>query len=1661
MKKFSAEPSNFADLLEMVGDGSAIFLAPGEYKGPFAIAKSITLTGAGADTIIFTADEPALTIKVPGVRIENLAIERTVGGDVGATVVFAEPDAAPILNRVRLTGVAENVEWEGATWDLPTVIDLQEIETNRALAGSWEIQLAEPCKAVCELDWLQIKGDRFSPGWQKLEILLNSTGIPPGTNLSGFILLEGAGEKRQIEVSAKIIAPKAIAAAEKELAPSKKQKFAALGCQDWGYKFMGKAAESFIRAVGDGGDIDKDAEFWQKRDRAEALMFELLGSEGQLFYIRRQKPGKEEDEEIWELTLATDGNDAAWPETLRKRDKTLSLVAAVNTSGYGGLRIISTRLLLPHRGQPDGFTVRFRLRLVPEKQYQRGIPKLSLKRVSKAEFASDRLPTEEQLQGWTTFVEIERRQAEKRQYCVPFLSHNYGTSSRKITIEIDIAAATLDGTAETAIDEEDFRRRLFQSRNEDINFFDAKADPRERRDRQKLGWVERIDWEESKIQAMLDAELVERLARGKAKLPATGFLFFEAYGEIAQIKRKQRALEDLKKGRSQNPYLGEFFFDVASARLPKKNVKLEPGDLLLPSANPQQIAAVETVLSVPDLALIQGPPGTGKTTVIAEICYQVALRGGRTLIASQANLAVDNALSRLVSNPIIRALRKGKAEKVQEEGEAFLEDRVIGTWLKNTADYCETDIQGRGRRVELFEKLLAVRPRFAAYLELEEEKVKEDRESSDRLINIEANRKALETELAEIQSGGEELKSLISALERFFASGPDVDWEDEEVTGFLPRLQPYAREEKAVDEFLANVREARDLARQFGLEVPDRGAFGLAGWLSEEVTFYLERFGEGLELGKTLTAGMSPALAAVELWQENEAKFQELQSKYQQQQAACEQLQQSLQKLERKKADLDLVVRASGSWFETGKNRIYQVLWQCQENERAFSMDLIELPAALLAIARSLNIEILPNYGDIPINKLADWTLLQVALNAEASRNFSNVKGKRYRFSEFLHLNLSKAPLVLSLQERSEWQKIAEQFLLYPDLELKEREAVIKKTRRFLNQMEAKYRPAWEPNNLQATLMAMMENIFDTILDNTRRCLAPMKQETEGKIEIFQTKIKGLSGWLAENKEPLAALEEQLLKSREDADGKYGEIRDILQQLSKEKIAPEKLRDLAGEYLQRQPLEVLNQRDNFSGLVDSWESATGQLQELIPGLEPLSVLSDIQTKLQSQEGGIGEKVEEINRQIQELETEAVEINKGIEEGRSPALIAERSWWESAWKEIPDNLKPEVSATGLFAIEFLRKFETQFENWQEELEGEESYLNRYQNFVEDWVAKLRQPSEKDSNDLRRIYLDNANAIGITCVQAASKEFAEEFNNFDVVIIDEVSKCTPPEMLIPALKGKKLVLVGDHRQLPPMLNAKTMEEIAEETGSAKEELDFFEESLFKIHFEAASEKVKQMLTVQYRMHPNIMGAINQFYDRRLQCGILEPDKERFHGLAGELIEDKHHLLWVKMPQGEGFFEQKEGTSPYNEREVEAIEKLCVKMEAAWSGKVAEGLPRKEVGIITFYNAQLRLIEEKIDPELFPSLQIRTGTVDRFQGMERQVIIVSMVRNNKERKVGFANKPERVNVAFSRARELLVIVGCHSLFTQHYGKVGSMYSEVSNVVRRQGGLVEFADI
>ncbi|MCJ7549781.1 MAG: AAA family ATPase, partial [Anaerolineae bacterium] len=221
----------------------------------------------------------------------------------------------------------------------------------------------------------------------------------------------------------------------------------------------------------------------------------------------------------------------------------------------------------------------------------------------------------------------------------------------------------------------------------------------------------------TQLSVALDKRVAAQIAEGNAVLPKKGRLAYKALGELAQVRRLRWGLESLLRGRSKNPRLGDFLFDANEAGLPDPQTALQLSheELLQPHLNEGQLRAVEGALNAPDLYLIQGPPGTGKTTVIAEICYQVAMRGGRTMVASQANLAVDHAMSRLVHHPSIRALRRGRAERVEEEGKPYLEDYVIGTWLDKVSKECRGDLDARQSRLDELQQLVHLRAEVEAF----------------------------------------------------------------------------------------------------------------------------------------------------------------------------------------------------------------------------------------------------------------------------------------------------------------------------------------------------------------------------------------------------------------------------------------------------------------------------------------------------------------------------------------------------------------------------------------------------------------------------------------------------------------------------------------------------------------------------------------------------------------------------------------------------------------------------------------------------------------------------------------------------------------------------------------------------------------------------------
>ncbi|MHC5722865.1 MAG: translation initiation factor IF-2 N-terminal domain-containing protein [Nostoc sp.] len=1419
--------------------------------------------------------------------------------------------------------------------------------------------------------------------------------------------------------------------------------------EDWGYMFIASAIDSFIRHLEGETALKSYPEFRERRDRANELMYECVGKKPSLFYVRRKGAGKESREEIWDLTIATDSDDFQLPARLEKLRKTLGFRAAVQKDGRGGLKILSAQLLQPSRGHADSYAVPCRLRLLSNHQHHLDIPPATLKRIAAAPVCGDHVPTEDQLKAWKAFLQIEEKIAKASQFCVRYLSHNYNFK-RRISFEIDVTSATLDGFYQNSLDVDNFWERARRTKNEDLKLFETAPVGKNWISGRQLGTVEDVDINRCIISLRLERDLAEHMAAERYQLPATGFLCFEAVGDIQQIQRKKKALDDLNNGYTQNPYLGNFLFDASQARQIKTTIELQPQDLLLSSANPGQKAAVEKVLAAKDLVLIQGPPGTGKTTVIAEICYQIALRGGRTLIASQANLAVDNALSRLVHNPVIRAVRKGRAEKVGEEGQPFLEDQVIGRWLENTANDCEKNLTQRLENIEIFSQLLASLPRFTAYFQAEEEFNQQQNKFHKNKLKIEANFKNQEKSYNETVDKQKQVESLIAGLENILNTIPNINWESPEVTDFLPLLKPYTEGNTLVEEFLASVRKAIKYTEELGLVLPTLGAFGLAVWLREIAT-EISELKTAFTHAQDASEAISEVAVRVQVVKQNFASLNQLQPDYQQYLTKLQNIQQTIQIWQNRKREIDYIISAVKEWKSTALSHLYQTLKDCHQSGLPLTENLADLPLGLLMFANTLKLPIVPNIYKI---NLPEWEVLKKAIAYEIDGGFTDRRGKQHNFSYFLQQNFSQIPMVLSKSDRSQWHETYQQFNNYQLLNPKQRKLLVENTQVFLIRMQKTYGASWEWNNIDSTLTQLTQELLDTILINARQCVLKVKTETEQQLQHLQRQLNELQKNEISQQE-ISITQAEVQKAQQDANLQLGQVLNILQELNQKNI-PAQLRILVEKYLTTQS-NIWEQPQEFSNQVHSWGTCISQLETLISSLEPFAVLEIIKNSLHEHLSKIKEETEISLVQLQKLQVNLREMQQKSQPQPSEKLIEERNWWLTEWQRIPDKFKPENSAADLFNVELLRSINIKFEYWQQELQKEENYLNKYQSFVQDWIGKLRKPTEGDRDDLRRIYLDNANVVGITCVQAANRGFSEEFKSFDVVIIDEVSKCTPPELLIPALKGKKLVMVGDHRQLPPMFDTSTLEEVAQTIGNTRDELQFLEESLFKSQFESADESIKQMLTTQYRMHPFIMGAINQFYDGKLESGILEPDRKRAHHLASEIIQESQHLLWVKTPIENQFLEQRNGTSYFNTQEIDAIERLCQQFENTWASKVANGEPKKEIAVITFYGAQLRKIDERLQSELFPSLEIRTGTVDRFQGMERPVVIVSMVRNNSKGDVGFAKKPERVNVAFSRAQELLIIVGCHNLFTHQSGKVGSMYSEVSNIVSLHGGFVD----
>ncbi len=159
--------------------------------------------------------------------------------------------------------------------------------------------------------------------------------------------------------------------------------------------------------------------------------------------------------------------------------------AAVAQNGSGGLKLLSAKLLQPLQGYADSYALPFHLRLLPNHCHRIDIPPAALVRMATIPVCGDHVPTEDQLQAWQAFLQIEENIAKARQFCVPFVSHNYG-GTRRIAFEIDIVLATLDGSSENSLEGENFWERVKRARNEEVKLFETAPTGRNWRNSRQL-----------------------------------------------------------------------------------------------------------------------------------------------------------------------------------------------------------------------------------------------------------------------------------------------------------------------------------------------------------------------------------------------------------------------------------------------------------------------------------------------------------------------------------------------------------------------------------------------------------------------------------------------------------------------------------------------------------------------------------------------------------------------------------------------------------------------------------------------------------------------------------------------------------------------------------------------------------------------------------------------------------------------------------------------------------------------------------------------------------------------------------------------------------------------------------------------------------------------
>ncbi len=1109
-------------------------------------------------------------------------------------------------------------------------------------------------------------------------------------------------------------------------------------------------------------------------------------------------------------------------------------------------------------------------------------------------------------------------------------------------------------------------------------------------ERQIIGRVESVAEDGLVVRVRLNREVSpDSLPRKSVIRNNAGVSFFSADVQKKAIKRLQEGdlslsgplgLEEILFGNLE----GLQFPELTQAETVQRE------DCLWDMINDAQLAAVNACINTPDLFLLQGPPGTGKTTFIAELCFHAATLGQRVLVASQANLAVDNALSRLMQSERVLCNRDRNAKDMGPTDDAsYIGDNAVFRWLEGVESRVQRNTEEMDRDLALFDDADEA---WNQILIAQDLLSKADRSKQD-LEDRESELSAAEAHLERCEHAAREMVAVEDAV---------ISKSRLPVSSTHPGTEAIASITSLRDEFghkLSQLVVPKGLAEAIRteiLEVTRATSTDNCDWLSLQDSF--------ARLSSLVQRWISDWPLAPE---DPGSPFHKIEALLMLANAVVD----SENRL-REARDRIAQARKDHQHLQQAELKLKQVI----QGERPL-LDCSGTSPSPAAVADLVEFE---------VQLKADWW---------QDSSGSNISPMSLRMCR------DKTEDLLTSLERGRTADVREKLLALA----KQWAAHDKKFRRANILTHWYWRSRYRKvdhlcHELTSDALRVVRKmklcdfqnhhpeLKDELLNLGQEYPRKLQEARDEEIEA-QSTIEDLAIQMAKQAKHLSDKAHPLLADLEHHPYCDQALLVPLKELACATSSVDAQRAREGlQAMQRSGAEIATLGVRFEQLHEFL--STNLEARLSVVRDHAKQADDLRDSAQKDRQGCFGIVEKHRGEVVSLDqqhTAQSAIAIGLFEGLPPNAKSKKN------RRRKSSALQHAAESTMAYIEQIEKSHSG---------GDLDRVRKKRDISKDWATELKKSKSANLDSLRAVFDRMVNVVGATCSRSGSWEFRKRHGSFDLVIVDEVSKATPTELLIPCLLGKRIVLVGDHKQLGPtiMLNSKTrgddlsfedaLREL-DDTGSAQpvdvERIKSnIKRSLYKElfeHYERSEPKRCMTLTEQYRMHTEIMDVINVAYGGQLTAGHGKNQDTLKKHTASSIpwIREDRAIYWIDTRGGGPDFRQSDGhPGKKNEGEARVISEQIVPALLRDS--------QEKVGVISFYRAQVDRINNQLQrkmtktPELLERVSVRS--VDNFQGSERNAIVLSMVASAHPTQ--WLRAIERINVAVSRAQNLLIVVG-----------------------------------